>query len=217
LTPAAVIALLLRVTATLAAEDVHKKYGRRRVLCGASFEAHAGQLVAILGENGSGKSTLLRILAGADTLDRGRVRRSGRMGYCPQDPTLYPYLTLDEHLELFGRAYALEASVVRSRGDRLVEQFGLGPWRREIVERVSGGTRQKLSLAIALLHDPALVLLDEPYSGMDIVSYRGFLGWTEQARREGKCVVVITHLVLEKERFDAVVHLRDGKLHAEEA
>jgi ABC-type multidrug transport system ATPase subunit len=202
------------VAATLTAEDVHKRYGRRAVLRGVSFDAHAGQMLAILGENGSGKSTLLRILAGADDLDHGRVQRRGLVGFCPQNHALYPYLTPDEHLELFGHAYGLDRSVVLSRANRLVEQFGLGPWRGELVERLSGGTQQKLSLAIALLHDPDLVLLDEPYAGLDIASYRAFVEWTEQARREGKCIVLIAHLVLEQERFDAVVHLREGRLHA---
>ncbi|HEV3190125.1 MAG TPA: ATP-binding cassette domain-containing protein, partial [Polyangiaceae bacterium] len=122
---------------------MHKRYGHRAVLRGVSFDAHAGQMLAILGENGSGKSTLLRILAGADDLDRGRVQRRGVMGYCPQDHCLYPYLTPDEHLELFGNAYGLDRNVAISRADRLFEQFALRPWRRELVEHLSGGTRQK--------------------------------------------------------------------------
>lgn len=202
------------MTAVLAAEDVHKSYGQKHVLRGASFEAHGGQLVAILGENGSGKSTLLRILAGSDDLDRGRVVREGRVGYCPQEHVLYPYLTVDEHLELFACAYGLSSDVARARGDALVERFGLATHRREVVEQLSGGTRQKLNLAVALLHDPAIVLLDEPYAGLDLAAYKEFVAWVDDAKRAGKCVVLITHLVLEQERFDAVFNLREGTLHA---
>jgi len=202
------------VTATLAAENVHKSYGRRHVLRGASFEARGGQLVAILGENGSGKSTLLRILAGVIGSDRGGVRRGGSVGYCPQEHVLYPYLTIDEHFELFARAYGLSADVARARGDRLAERFDFARHRREIVEQLSGGTRQKLNLALALLHDPAVVLLDEPYSGLDVESYGGFVAWVDDAKRAGKCIVLITHLLLDRDRFDAVFHLRDGTLHA---
>jgi ABC-type multidrug transport system ATPase subunit len=202
------------VTAILAAENVHKSYGRKHVLCGASFEAREGELVAILGENGSGKSTLLRILAGSDDLDRGRVVRNGAIGYCPQEHVLYPYLTIDEHLELFAAAYGLSPEVARKRGDRLAERFEFARHRHEVVDRLSGGTRQKLNLAIALLHDPAIVLLDEPYAGLDITSYREFIAWVDEAKREGKCVVLITHLVLEQERFDQLLNLREGTLNA---
>jgi len=199
---------------SLAAEDVHKSYGRRRVLRGASFEARGGEVVAILGENGSGKSTLLRILAGVADLDRGRVQRGGPVGYCPQEQVLYPYLTIDEHLELFARAYGLAPSVARARSDALAERFDFSRHRRQIVEQLSGGTRQKLNLALALLHDPAVVLLDEPYAGLDIESYKGFVAWADDAKREGRCIVVITHLLLDEARFDSVFHLRDGTLHA---
>jgi ABC-2 type transport system ATP-binding protein len=201
----------------LAADDVHKSYGRKHVLRGASFEARAGQVVAILGENGSGKSTLLAILAGMRDLDRGSVRRGGRIGYCPQEHVLYPYLTIDEHLELFARAYGLSTDVARTRADHLAERFDFAAHRHQIVEQLSGGTRQKLNLALALLHDPEIVLLDEPWAGLDIESYRGFLAWADEAKREGRCVVLIAHLVLDQDRFDAVFHLRDGRIAADAA
>ncbi len=203
--------------ALLAAEDVCKRYGRRRVLRGASFEACAGQLVAILGENGSGKSTLLRILAGAENMDAGRVERRAPLGYCPQDCVLYPHLTIDEHLELFARAYRLEDAVARTRAEALVERFGLARRRRDVVEHLSGGTRQKLNLALAILHRPAVVLLDEPYAGLDIESYRAFVSWADDARRDGTCLVLVTHLVLERDRFDAIYAMREGRLHVDHA
>jgi ABC-type multidrug transport system ATPase subunit len=177
-----------------------------------SFEARAGEVVAVLGENGSGKSTLLRILAGSDDLDRGSVEKHGRVGYCPQEHVLYPYLTVDEHLELFAAAYGLATSVARERAERLAARFDFQRYRGNVVEHLSGGTQQKLNLALALLHDPAIVLLDEPYAGLDIESYRGFLAWLEEAKREGKCVILIAHLVLEQDRFDKVFQLRDGKM-----
>jgi ABC-2 type transport system ATP-binding protein len=204
-------------TALLLAEDVHKSYGRKHVLRGASFEAHAGQLVAILGENGSGKSTLLKILAGAGDLDRGSVRREGRLGYCPQEHVLYPYLTADEHFELFACAYGLAPSEARESADGLAARLDFRGHRREVVEQLSGGTQQKLNLALALLHDPSIVLLDEPYAGLDIESYAGFVAWSDEARKQGKCIVVITHLALDRDRFDAVFHLRDGRILAGDA
>lgn len=201
------------MTAILEARDVHKKFGRKHVLRGASFEAQRGELIAILGENGSGKSTLLRILAGGDDLDAGCVRRLGSVGYCPQDHVLYPHLTIEEHLQLFGCAYRLEPEVARARASALVDRFGLGDRRRQLVDQLSGGTRQKLNLAIALLNDPAIVLLDEPYAALDLASYRSFLEWSNEGKREGKCIVMVAHLVLERGPFDRLLHLRDGRIH----
>jgi ABC-type multidrug transport system ATPase subunit len=134
------------------------------------------------------------------------------VGYCPQEHVLYPYLTVDEHLELFAAAYGLATSVARERAERLAARFDFQRYRGNVVEHLSGGTQQKLNLALALLHDPAIVLLDEPYAGLDIESYRGFLAWLEEAKREGKCVILIAHLVLEQDRFDKVFQLRDGKM-----
>jgi ABC-type multidrug transport system ATPase subunit len=199
----------------LAAEGVHKRFGGRKVLAGASFAAARGQIVAILGENGSGKSTLLKILAGRERMDHGRVVRDAATGYCPQDAVLYPYLTPDEHFELFARAYALPPERARARADELLGAFGFAGHRRRVVHELSGGTRQKLNLALALLHDPPVLLLDEPYAGFDIETYHRFVAWCDRARREGRCVVLVTHLVFEQGHFDAIFHLRDGTLHAE--
>jgi ABC-type multidrug transport system ATPase subunit len=197
------------------AEDVHRRFGRRHVLAGASFSASAGQLVAVLGENGSGKSTLLKILAGLERMDRGKVWRGGALGYCPQDALLYPYLTADEHLELYGAAYGVARDRLRARADELFEQFSFGQHRRRIVRELSGGTRQKLNLAIAILHDPPLLLLDEPYAGFDIETYHRFVAFADEARLRGKCLVLVTHLVFERHRFDAIFNLRDGRIHEE--
>lgn len=148
-------------------------------------------------------------------MDRGRVIVRGALGYCPQDALLYPYLTPDEHLELYGTAYRLPPDELRARVEELFDRFAFGQHRGRIVQELSGGTRQKLNLAIALLHDPPLLLLDEPYAGFDIESYRRFFAYLDEAKRRGKCVILVTHLIFERERYDAILHLRDGAIHAE--
>jgi ABC-type multidrug transport system ATPase subunit len=195
------------------AEGIRKRYGRLAVLAGASFEAHAGQLVAILGENGSGKSTLLRILAGRERMDVGRITRRTAWGFCPQEAALYPYLTPDEHFELFGCAHGLSRSEIRARADALLDTLAFAPHRARVVAELSGGTRQKLNLALAVLHDPPLLLLDEPYAGFDLETYHRFVAWCDDARRRGRAVVLVSHLVLERERFDVIHQLRGGVLH----
>ena len=149
---------------------------------GRASRPTAGSSWPSFGENGSGKSTLLRILAGLEGADRGRVVRHGACGYCPQAPLLYPYLTPREHFDLFACAYGLSAQLARARGEALLDRFGLREHARTIVQELSGGTRQKLNLAIALMHDPPQLLLDEPYSGLDLAAYRRFADWVTNAR-----------------------------------
>jgi ABC-2 type transport system ATP-binding protein len=178
-----------------------------------SFEVKRGETFCIIGENGSGKSTLLRVLAGAERMDEGEIDRPAAFGWCPQDCLLYPHLTPDEHVALFGRGYGLARDAARARAEALYERFGLAPHRRRLVRVLSGGTRQKLNLALAVLHRPPLLLLDEPYAGLDARSYERFLVFLDDERRGGTCVVMVTHLLHEDGRFDRVLHLRDGRLH----
>ena len=201
----------------LLVKDVHKRYGSKRVLLGASFNARAGQLVAIVGENGSGKSTLLRILAGIEAADRGHVVREGTCGYCPQEPLLYPHLTPDEHFELFACAYGISTPLARARGEALLDRFGLSGHRRTVVQELSGGMRQKVNLAVALIHDPRHLLLDEPYSGLDFEAYSRFTAWVKEARADGKCVVLITHMLFDRDLFDVVLHLEGGRVRVDAA
>ena len=197
--------------------DLHVRYGRREVLRGASFVAFAGQLVAIHGENGSGKSTLLSILAGARRPDRGVSRVRGAVGYCPQRCVVFPHLTPDEHLRLFGKAYGLSSDAVRARADELFEKLACIRDRSRMLVELSGGTQQKVNLAIALLRDPPILLLDEPYAGFDVETYRRFSEYADDARARGTCILLVTHIALEPERYDVLMHLRDGALHVDHA
>jgi ABC-type multidrug transport system ATPase subunit len=99
----------------------------------------------------------------------------------------------------------------------LIEQFFLERHQHTPVEALSGGTRQKLNLAVALLRDPEVLLLDEPYAGFDREAYRQFISWTEEARRRGRALVLVTHLLLEQRQFDVALQLRDGVLEAADA
>ncbi len=207
------------VGAGLRAMAITKSYRRgmwprRRevsVLRGADLIVGAGEVVGLVGENGSGKSTFMKILVGALAADAGTLEVSGRIGYCPQEPVLYERLTCDEHLELFGVAYGMDAQAVSSAAEALYATLGFDRWRTSLVAELSGGTRAKLNLAIALLADPEILLLDEPYAGFDWDTYLRFWELTAERRASGRSVVVISHFVADQERFDRVVELRDGR------
>ncbi|GHC74841.1 ABC transporter ATP-binding protein [Streptomyces flavofungini] len=193
----------------LTARDIHKAYGRHQVLRGVDLTVEPGQLVAVVGENGSGKSTLLKSIAGTLHVDKGEVTLSGALGYCPQDPVLNANLTVDQHLRYFAAAHRLTSL---DRADELVDLLGYAKYRETAAGDLSGGTRQKLNLTLALLHDPDVLLLDEPYQGFDWETYLRFWDLVDQLHERDKAVVVITHLVFEQERFDVLADLVDGRL-----
>jgi len=206
---------LVRLEAVGITKSYRRGIGFRRsklaVLKGADLAVGAGELVGLVGENGSGKSTLMKILVGSLAADGGRVTVSGRIGYCPQEPVLYERLTCDEHLELFGVAYGMTEEGVTDAADGLYATLGFDRWRATRVDELSGGTRAKLNLALALLADPDVLLLDEPYAGFDWDTYLRFWELTAERRAAGRSVVVISHFVTDRERFDRIVELRDGQ------
>jgi ABC-type multidrug transport system ATPase subunit len=193
--------------ATLVVSGVNKSYGRARVLRDVDLSVRAGEVVALTGENGAGKSTLLRICAGLLRVDSGTIQVSGHTGYCPQTPGLFELLTADEHLIMFGRGVGLSRAESVDRGHRLLEEFGFPTGRRVTTRDMSGGTRQKLNLALALLAGPDLLLLDEPYQGFDRGTYVNFWDHCDAWRAAGKAVVVVTHMLAELDRVDRVVEL----------
>jgi ABC-type multidrug transport system ATPase subunit len=191
----------------LVVSGVVKNYGRRRVLDDVSLSVEAGEVLALTGENGAGKSTLMRICAGLLRADAGTVHVGGRIGYCPQSPSLFELLTADEHLIMFGRGVGLSREDALSRGHALLAEFDFPVGRTVVTAHMSGGTRQKLNLALALLPDPAVLLLDEPYQGFDRGTYVNFWEHCKVWRAEGKAVVVVTHMLAELDRVDGVFEL----------
>jgi ABC-2 type transport system ATP-binding protein len=198
------------MNAALEVVDLHKAFGRNRVLRGASLTVRSGELVGVVGENGSGKSTLLEILVGRVGRDAGSVQIRGRLGYCPQASLVFERLTVAENGRLFAAAYGLTDGPERLR--RLAERYRFTRWLDTLVSDVSGGTRQKLNLALALLHDPEILVLDEPYAGFDWETYLVFWEHAATLRAGGCAILVVSHLLHDRERFDRVLTLADGVL-----
>jgi heme exporter protein A len=204
-------------------DDVSRHFGRRRALNRVGLTCCAGSILGLLGPNGAGKSTLLAILSTLLAPTSGRVRygdhdaRSagpmlrGRLGLLGHDLYLYPELTARENLEFFARLYGLADA--RARVDRALANAGLGDRADDAVSGFSRGMRQRLALERALLHAPRLLLLDEPFTGLDDASGRALVNRLRGLRDEGAIVIAATHdLDLAEGLLDEVAILREGRL-----
>lgn len=200
----------------LNASDIHKSYRSKQVLQGVDLAIEAGESIAIVGENGSGKSTLLNICAGTQSADQGSVRVDGTIGYCPQEPGLIDLLNADEHLRLTS-AGATDTDAAYQRTLEFLTYLGFDTDDKTPSKQLSGGQRQKLNLALTMINDPALVLLDEPYQGFDHGTYLDLWDQIGTWTTQGRAVMVITHLLPDHDRVDRVYRMANGKLVPVEA
>jgi ABC-2 type transport system ATP-binding protein len=202
-------------SSVLTIRGLTKKYRTRSVLRDLDLEVFPGELVGIEGENGSGKSTLLKCLTGLVRPTSGTVEIAGSLGYCPQEPVLIPTLTAREFLLLTGAAYRLPAAEISQRTEVLMKRYGAAQFLDTRIDRMSGGTAQKVNLIAALQNEPNVILLDEPYQGFDYETHQTFWNDAELLRDSGCAVVVVSHMHTERGRFDRVLVLRDGRLARE--
>lgn len=193
-------------------ENISKSYAKKPVLKDVSFQLEEGTLTGIVGENGSGKSTLMRIIAGDISASKGKVQKKGKTGYCPQEAILFPEITVQEHFQYFSAAYDIEPKILEVRVEELLKQFNYRKYYKTRVSNLSGGTRQKLNLSIALLHEPELLILDEPYNGFDWDTYLNFWDYTKSLKEKGCAILVVSHLINEKKKFDRIYKLENGTL-----
>ncbi|MCU4752370.1 ABC transporter ATP-binding protein [Halobacteria archaeon AArc-curdl1] len=203
----------------ISANDITKTYGSRlpftrsvEVLTGASINVYPGEIVGIVGENGSGKSTLMKILVGVLDQDSGDVTRNGTIGWCPQETLLYDRLTVRETFRLFGTGYGLDEDEMTAAMDDLADRLDFERYLDYRVDHLSGGNRQKVNLGIALMHDPDVLLLDEPYTGFDWETYQTFWDLSEALVADDISIVIISHLLQERDRIDRIYELKDGTL-----
>jgi ABC-type multidrug transport system ATPase subunit len=195
---------------------VTKSFGRHRVLQDVSFLLRRGEVAGIVGENGSGKTTLLKIIVGLLRPNSGAVEVGTRAGYCPQDLLVFETLTVRENFHFFAAAYGLTGdrrspnwmSIERA----LLRRFRFEACENRLVSTLSGGTKQKLNFCLALIHSPGLLILDEPYSGFDWETYLHFWGYAEELKALGCGILIVTHLICDRSRFDSLYELKGGVL-----
>ena len=187
--------------------DVSARRGRRTVLSGINLTIHRGEVVAVVGANGAGKSTLLQLSAGLLRASGGSIERTPNFGYAPQLDSLAPLLTVDEHLRLFGAARGIRQGRSVSTGHRLLTRLGWTARGDQTAGTLSGGTQQKLNVALAQLDAPDLLLLDEPYQGLDALAYEDLWALIAAWRASGAGILLVTHLLRDVDLVDRVVEL----------
>jgi ABC-2 type transport system ATP-binding protein len=197
----------------LSVHGVSKSFGDREAVRDVSFDIASGELVAIIGPNGAGKTTLLSILAGILQASRGTVTQppgAGRIGWVPQQTAVYSKLTVAENLRLFAKLEKVpdpQATVAR-----MLEQTGLTERADDELGRLSGGNRQRVNIAVGLLADPPVLLLDEPSGALDPRQRARLWGFISALTERGTSVIFATHDISEAERHgDRILVLADGE------
>jgi ABC-2 type transport system ATP-binding protein len=212
----------------LTAERLTKRFGTRTAVDQLSLRVEPGQILGLLGPNGAGKSTTLGMIAGLITPDAGQATIAGttlaaaaeaykrRLGLVPQDLALYEALHARTNLELFGSFYGLGGAELRDRSRAALELVGLADRAADKTATFSGGMKRRLNLACALVHDPDVLLLDEPTAGVDPQSRNALFENFETLRARGKAIVYTTHYMEEVERLaDRIVIIDHGRIAAE--
>jgi ABC-2 type transport system ATP-binding protein len=211
----------------LRVENLSKRYGERVAVNAISFHVEQGETVGLLGPNGAGKTTAIAMISGLSRPDSGDVSVAGvsvtqdanalkrRVGLVPQDLALYEELSAWANLQLFGGLYGLGAAQWQPRAEAALLLVGLADRARDRVKTFSGGMKRRLNIAAALLHDPDLILLDEPTVGVDPQSRNAIFDNLEELKRRGKTLVYTTHYMEEAERLcDRVLILDHGRILA---
>jgi len=197
-------------------DALRKNYGAREAVRSISFSLGRGEIFGLLGPNGAGKTTTIEMIAGILEPSGGSIKPAGKLGLVPQTIALYPTLTAEENLHFFGRINGLSHERVKSRTQLLLELSGLTSRARDPVWEFSGGMKRRLNLACGVIHEPDVVLLDEPTVGVDPQSrehiYEAMAGFA----KEGTALLLTTHYMQEAERLCGRLAIMDeGKFIAE--
>ncbi|MDD2459593.1 MAG: ABC transporter ATP-binding protein [Kiritimatiellia bacterium] len=208
---------------TVVIQNVSKRFGSTLAVDNLSLTVHPGEILGFLGTNGAGKTTTIKMLLGLLSPDSGRVRVLGgdpcspatrsRIGYMPETATYYPYLNLRELLFFYGGLCGMPRSAIRARAEILIERVGLGTASSRLLRTYSKGMLQRAGIAQALLHDPDLLILDEPLTGLDPLARIHFRDMILELREQGKTVFFSSHELSEAELIcDRVAILKQGAL-----
>ncbi|MGO1768677.1 MAG: ABC transporter ATP-binding protein [Microbacterium sp.] len=204
--------------------EITKTYGERRALDGITFDVAPGRLTGFVGGNGAGKTTTMRIVLGLLSHDAGTVRLDGRnvteegrrsFGYMPEERGLYPKMKVLDHIVYLARLHGFDRQAATERSTALLEQLGLGERLGDNVEALSLGNQQRAQIAAALVHDPDVLILDEPFSGLDPLAVEVVAGVLQDRAAQGTSVLFSSHQLDVVERLcDDLVIIANGQVRA---
>jgi ABC-2 type transport system ATP-binding protein len=207
--------------------NLHKRFGENLAVQGVNFVARCGEILSLLGPNGAGKSTTISVISGLLSPDQGEVLILGNsilkepmatraaLGVVPQDIALYPDLTARENLVFWGKMYGLQGDHLQKRVDEVLELIGLTDRQKDRVGTYSGGMKRRVNIAVALMHRPKVIIMDEPTVGIDPQSRRNILDSVLELNRQGMTVLYTTHYMEEAQEISSYIAIMDhGKIIA---
>ncbi len=213
--------------AAVAVERLEKTLGKNKVLQGISFSAQAGEIFGLLGPNGAGKTTTLRIISTLLSPDSGQVRVMGfdtrkapeevrrRIGVVTADIGVYPRLSARENIVYFARLSEVREKDLKGRVDAIIERLDIGSFGDQRAESLSSGQKQKVAIARAIVHDPQVLMFDEPTSNLDVLASKEVREFMVESKARGKCVIFSTHVMHDAERLcDRITILHEGEVVA---
>jgi ABC-type multidrug transport system ATPase subunit len=213
---------LIKKPKPLATTSVGFSYSNQEVLRDISLSIKPGELVAIIGESGCGKSTFLKIIAGIiSTSHQGKVKIFGKpkffsknkIGFTPQEIALIPDLSILDNIKIFGLNSGIPESKAIKKANQLMQMLKLEEDLNKLPSQISGGQRVRLNIILSLLHDPKILILDEPFTGLDFLNRRLLWHFLESLRKKGKSIILTSHLLTEtQEHVDRLIILKDGKV-----
>ena len=212
---------------SISVKKVVKRFGKFKAVKDVSFHVYEGETFSLLGPNGAGKTTLMLMISGIMMPSEGEIIVEGYnvskhavkvkelVGYCPQEPIVYDILTGEENLMYYAGLYGISRSEARKRAWELLELVGLEEWGRKQVKKYSGGMKKRLSLAATLIHDPKILLLDEPTTGLDPAIRREIWNLIDNFRSENRTVLLATHYMEEADILsNRVAIMNEGEIVA---
>ncbi len=208
----------------ISVDSVYKSFGKQAILNNINLKLQRGEIFGLLGPSGSGKTTLVKKLVGLDTPDKGNItvldnkmpnlKVMERIGYMAQADALYHELTAMENLDFFATLYGLKGNKKKERIETAASLVDLSDHLHKLVSNYSGGMKRRLSISIALLNDPDLLILDEPTVGIDPVLRKNIWASFEKLKEKGTSIIITTHVMDEAEKCDTLGMIRNGQIIA---